>query len=202
MLNLDFLQMGLELASPPYFVYNFSRKVFCILYSINWPNFVVWLPLHFRYWGICVLQLFVSKVLTSKMLKFTWTFQSGRFSTWPKNQDKITYLENEKSFQGEIKIFFIIFQSFSVAKNYQRPESAPLIRDRSEALMLSAVKRFLPKSKLDCKGATTRVVLQGKVFWEISQNSQQNTCARISFSIKLQAPDSGTSVFQWILRNF
>ena len=42
-----------------------------------------------------------------------------------------------------------------------------------------------------------------KVFLEISQNSQENTCARVSFLIKLQASDlqlhqkrdSGTGVF-------
>ena len=35
--------------------------------------------------------------------------------------------------------------------------------------------------------AATRSVLWKKVFLEISQNSQENTCARVSFSIKLQA---------------
>ena len=35
--------------------------------------------------------------------------------------------------------------------------------------------------------AATRVVLCKKVFLEMTQNSQENTCARISFSIKLQA---------------
>ena len=35
--------------------------------------------------------------------------------------------------------------------------------------------------------AATRCVLQKKVFLEISQNSQENTCARVSFLIKLQA---------------
>ena len=39
----------------------------------------------------------------------------------------------------------------------------------------------------DAKGAATRDVLQEKVFWEISENSQENICARISFLIKLQA---------------
>ena len=33
----------------------------------------------------------------------------------------------------------------------------------------------------------TRGVLCKKVFLEISQNSQENTCARVSFLIKLQA---------------
>ena len=38
-----------------------------------------------------------------------------------------------------------------------------------------------------CSEAATRGVLWKKVFLEISQNSQQNTCGRVSFLIKLQA---------------
>ena len=42
------------------------------------------------------------------------------------------------------------------------------------------------------------------MFSKISQNSQENTRARVSFLIKLQAEDSdsSTGVFLWILRNF
>ena len=51
--------------------------------------------------------------------------------------------------------------------------------------------------------ATPGSVLSKKVFLEISQNSQKNTCARVSFLIKLlalglqryQKGDSGTGVF-------
>ena len=43
MLNFDFLQKGLGLVSPPHFRYDFSRKIFLMLYSINWPNFTAWL---------------------------------------------------------------------------------------------------------------------------------------------------------------
>ena len=42
--------------------------------------------------------------------------------------------------------------------------------------------------------AATRVVLCKKVFSEISQNSQENNCARTSFLIKLQA--SGLQLYQ------
>ena len=35
--------------------------------------------------------------------------------------------------------------------------------------------------------AATGGVLQEKMFLEISQNSQENTCSRVSFLIKLQA---------------
>ena len=48
--------------------------------------------------------------------------------------------------------------------------------------------------------AVTGGALKEKVFLAILQNSQKNTCARVSFLIKLQASasqkrDSGTSVF-------
>ena len=45
MLNFVFLDKGLRIVSPAYFVYDFSTKMFLMLYSINWPNFIVWLPL-------------------------------------------------------------------------------------------------------------------------------------------------------------
>ena len=35
MLNFDFLEKGLGIVSPPHFVYDFSRKMFFMLYSIN-----------------------------------------------------------------------------------------------------------------------------------------------------------------------
>ena len=58
--------------------------------------------------------------------------------------------------------------------------------------------------------ATTGGVLWKKVFSEISQNSQENTCAKVSILITLQASglqvfwnrDSGIGVFLWILQNF
>ena len=36
---------GLELVALPYFLHNFWRKFFLLLYSINWPSFIVLLPL-------------------------------------------------------------------------------------------------------------------------------------------------------------
>ena len=45
MLNFDFLDKGLGIVSPAYLVYDFSTKMFLMLYSINWPNFIAWLHL-------------------------------------------------------------------------------------------------------------------------------------------------------------
>ena len=43
--NSAFLEKSLGRVSPPYFMHDFSRKLFLMLYSINSPNFIVWLPL-------------------------------------------------------------------------------------------------------------------------------------------------------------
>ena len=45
MLNFKFLEIGLRIVSPLHFVYDFSRKIFLLWYSINWTNFIVWLSL-------------------------------------------------------------------------------------------------------------------------------------------------------------
>ena len=59
-------------------------------------------------------------------------------------------------------------------------------------------------------GEATGGFLCEKMFLEISQNSQENSCARVSFLIKLLAPGlqlyqkrtSGTGVFSWIFLTF
>ena len=63
MLNFDFLEKGLEIDSPPHFVYDFKREMCLILYSINWPNFIASLPLLDEI--LRVLQLFINQVVTS-----------------------------------------------------------------------------------------------------------------------------------------
>ena len=48
-------KIGLELVSLPHFLHNFWRKISLLLYSIDWPNFIAWLPLIREIWVICVL---------------------------------------------------------------------------------------------------------------------------------------------------
>ena len=55
MLNLEVLDMGLGTVSLPHFVYDFSSKMFLMLYSINWPNLIAWFLLLFEILGnICI----------------------------------------------------------------------------------------------------------------------------------------------------
>ena len=44
-LNFNFSEKSLGLVSLANFMYDVSRKMFPKLHSINWPNFIVWLPL-------------------------------------------------------------------------------------------------------------------------------------------------------------
>ena len=68
---------------------------------------------------------------------------------------------------------------------------------------------WVGKEKLVVEAAT-RGVLQKKMSLEISQNSQENTRARVCLLIKLQDSglqkkkkrDSGTGICLWILWNF
>ena len=70
-----FLEKGLE-TSPSHFVYDFSKKKFTDIILTD----QIYLPdcLYFlRYWAICVLQFFVSLVLTSKNCKLPSLFNQA-----------------------------------------------------------------------------------------------------------------------------
>ena len=57
---------GLELVSLPHFLPEFWKKnIFLLLYSITWPNFIVWLLLlHEILENMCILIIF-NQVITS-----------------------------------------------------------------------------------------------------------------------------------------
>ena len=55
MLNFCILDEGLGINSPAHFVYDFSTKMILMLYSVNWPSFIVWLHLVLEILGnICI----------------------------------------------------------------------------------------------------------------------------------------------------
>ena len=73
MLNFDFLDKGLGIVSPAHFVYDFSTKMFLMLYSINWPNFIAWLALLLEILGNMCIAIII-QVVTSWILKLTFSF--------------------------------------------------------------------------------------------------------------------------------
>ena len=60
----QFLEKGLRILSQPHFVYDFSRKMFLMLYSINRTNFIDWLSLLLGIFGNMGIPI-VSQVVTS-----------------------------------------------------------------------------------------------------------------------------------------
>ena len=81
MLNFDFLDKGLGIASPAHFVYDFSTKMFLLFIlltdQISLPGCLYFL----RYWAICILQLFATQVVPSWILKLTYLSNRAVFST-------------------------------------------------------------------------------------------------------------------------
>ena len=120
----------MEIVSPLHFAYDFLRKFFSCYILLTDPISLSDCLYFLRYWTNCVLQLFVSQFVTSKIFEINLIFLIKPFSYMTeKSRQKFKYLENKKSFKEEIKSIFIVFKRFSVAKNCLRPESAPLKYD-------------------------------------------------------------------------
>ena len=101
MINFDFLEKVLGIVSPPHCVW-FFKKMFFMLYSINWPNFNVWLHLHHEILGnMCIANVcFPGCDLIN--FEINLIFLIKLFSSWPKSWDKTLWNEllkwNKKHF--------------------------------------------------------------------------------------------------------
>ena len=126
MLNFDFLEKGLGIVYPHHFVYDFLRKIFLMLYSINWPNFIVWLPLLLETFdNMCfAIICFPSSDVISYETNLIFLIKP--FFIWPKCHDKILNILGTKRTFKVKKVFFIAFKWLLVVKNCLRLESAPL----------------------------------------------------------------------------
>ena len=55
MLKFDYLDKDLGIVSPAHLVHDFLAKMFFVLCSTNWPNFIAWLLLLFEILGnMCI----------------------------------------------------------------------------------------------------------------------------------------------------
>ena len=124
MLKFNFPENSLELVSLPHFMYDFSRKMFLMLYSINWPKFNVWLPI--------LLEILGDKCIATNQAVMSWKIEINLiFLIKPfcyktkKSRQKLKYLENKKSFWGELKSFIHRFwRAFNCQKLTQTCERA------------------------------------------------------------------------------
>ena len=107
MLNFNFSEKDLGLVSVPHFVYEFSRKLFHTLGSINWPKFIVWLPFLLEILDNMCITIVCLPVCD--VIKFETTLNiliKPFYYITKKSRPKPKYLVNKKSFWGEIKSIF------------------------------------------------------------------------------------------------
>ena len=128
--NPEICWMVQRLFFPPHFLYQSSRKIFFILYSINWLNFTAGLPLLLEILSnkfIVIICFPACDVITFKFNLIA--FLSIRFPTWPRNSEqKFKYLQNKTKFYSEKKNNFMIFKKLLTARNHITHESISLKR--------------------------------------------------------------------------
>ena len=97
MLNFEFLEKGL--GSPLHFVYDFLRKIFFMSYSIDSPNFIVWLPIFLEILGNMglVIVCWPGCIVINFEINLIFLIKPFFYVT-KKSRKKIKYLENKKSF--------------------------------------------------------------------------------------------------------
>ena len=126
MLNFNFLRKGLGIVSQQILCMIF-QKMLLMLYSINWPNVIIWLSLLLEIlsnmwiaidcWPGCdIIDFEISPIFITKPFLYITK----------KSRQKFKYLEKEKSFKGEKEVIFIIFRGLLAAKKCLRLESSPL----------------------------------------------------------------------------
>ena len=107
MLYFDLWEKGLGLVYPPCSVYDFHRKMFFKLHSINWPIFIVWLPLLHEILGNMCITIVCYPGCNVRKFEINLIFLIKAFCyVTKKSRQKFKYFENEKSFWGEIKNIF------------------------------------------------------------------------------------------------
>ena len=124
MLKSDFLENDLEIVSLPHFVYDFSRKMFLMLYSTNWPNFINWLPLLLEMLGnMCItIVYFPDCGVINFEINLFFLIQSFFYFT-KKSRQKFKIFRPKRAFKLKWKAFFTVFYlTFSC----QKPESTSL----------------------------------------------------------------------------
>ena len=118
-----FLKQGLGLVSPTHFVHDFSRKVFLMLSSMNWPNRIVWLLLLRDILGnMCfAIVCFLGCDVINFEINLIFLIKPSLYMT--KN---LNILRTKRASKVEQKAFFIIFEGLLVAKVCLIPKSASL----------------------------------------------------------------------------
>ena len=110
------IKRSLDLVFLLHFPHNFGRKIFILLYSITWPNFIVRLPLLSEILGNMCIAIVWKPGCDIMISKLTLSFSNQAvIPTWPKSLDKnLNISRMERAFKTKQKAFFIIFKGLSI----------------------------------------------------------------------------------------
>ena len=109
-----FFIIDLGLVSPPHFMDDFSRKMFLMLYCVNWLNFIVWLTLVIETLGNMCIVIISFPGCDVMNFKFNLGFLIKPFSYRTKNFRTIIYISSERkeSFGWNKRYFSVFLKGF------------------------------------------------------------------------------------------
>ena len=115
-----FFRKWSDIVSPQWMI--FQKKLFLMLHSINWPNFIVWWSLLLEILGnmcIAIICFPGCDVINSK-INLIFLIKPFLYMTKKSRCERNKFVVKQKA-------SFVIFKELSVAKSCRRPESVPLI---------------------------------------------------------------------------
>ena len=180
-----FFRKGSGTSFLPHFVNDFTRKVFLMLYYINWPNFVVFFLLLLKIFdNICFsIACFQACDVINSEIKLVFLVKLFCYMT-RKSRQKFKYIENEKSFWGGIK---------SIFRHFEKALSCQKLSQTWEC----ALKSF---ARIWTGTLVTYHVSRTKIYWIVKKSKklrgerQQNSPKNL-FTLKLDSHDAD-SIYQ------
>ena len=99
----------------------FSKKNISQVYSINWPHFIVWLPLLLDVLGNMDIVIIFCLVFEVIIFEINRRFLiKPLFCITKKSGQKCKYLKDEKSFPNKLKSIFHHFWRAFIEKNFKK----------------------------------------------------------------------------------
>ena len=132
MINFDFLKKSLGLVSPPHLLHDSSKKIFLMLYSINWSNFIFWFSSLLEIIWQCVCCNCFYSVFDAINFEIYHSFLiKPVFYMSKKLRTKIEISQEYNDLSRWNKTYF----KTSVARNCLRPESVPLSKKKKDLFL-------------------------------------------------------------------
>ena len=112
--NFNFSEKGLGLVSPTHFVYDFLRKMFLMLHSINWPDFIAFISQEIGQYVYC--NCLLTSQWGHKIWNWPYLFNQAVLRHEQKVNAKTGKWEWEELLRWNKKHFLSFLKSFQLPK--------------------------------------------------------------------------------------